>query len=95
MMLVSAATLAQGQSANLPRYEFFAGYSVNADYIRNRLFLLALDQKALREICGGLLGCFGSFAGFQIQPTRGSTYLGTFLRSQTLKPNANLDKSVR
>jgi hypothetical protein len=52
MMLVSAATLAQGQSANLPRYEFFAGYSVNADYIRNRLFLLALDQKALREICG-------------------------------------------
>ena len=45
MMLVSAAALAQGQSANLPRYEFFGGYSVNADYIPNRSVLLALDQK--------------------------------------------------
>src|SRR4030095_9888242 len=44
MMLVSAAALAQGQSANL-RYEFFGGYSVNADYIPNRSVLLALDQK--------------------------------------------------
>ena len=45
MMLVSAAALAQGQSANLPRYEFFGGYSVNADYVRNLPVLLALDQK--------------------------------------------------
>ena len=45
MMLVSAAALAQGQSANLPRYEFFAGYAVNEDYFRNRPVLLALDQK--------------------------------------------------
>src|SRR5262250_14918 len=45
LMLVSAAALAQGQSANLPRYEFFGGYSVNADYIPNRSVLLAVDQK--------------------------------------------------
>src|SRR6185503_19569567 len=45
MMLVSAAALAQDQPANLPRYEFFGGYSVNADYIKNRAVLLALDQK--------------------------------------------------
>jgi len=45
MMFVSTAALAQGQSANLPRYEFFGGYSVNADYIPNRSVLVALDQK--------------------------------------------------
>ena len=44
-MLVSAAALAQGESENVPRYEFFGGYSVNADYIPNRSVLLALDQK--------------------------------------------------
>jgi hypothetical protein len=45
LMLVSSAALAQDQPANLPRYEFFAGYSVNADYVKNRAVLLALDQK--------------------------------------------------
>ena len=44
-MLISAAAVAQDQSANLPRYEFLAGYSVNADYVTNRPVLLALDQK--------------------------------------------------
>ena len=44
-MLVSSAAFAQNQSANLPRYEFFGGYSVNADYVKNRPLLLALDQK--------------------------------------------------
>ena len=45
LMLLSAAAFAQEQSADLPRYEFFAGYSVNADYVQNRPLLLALDQK--------------------------------------------------
>ena len=44
-MLLSSAALAQDQSAHLPRYEFFGGYSVNADYVKNRSVLLALDQK--------------------------------------------------
>jgi hypothetical protein len=45
LMLLSAAAFAQEPSANPPRYEFFGGYSVNADYIQNRSLLLALDQK--------------------------------------------------
>lgn len=45
LMLLSSAAFAQDQSANLPRYEFFGGYSVNADYIKNRSVILALDQK--------------------------------------------------
>lgn len=44
-MLLGSAAFAQDQSANLPRYEFFGGYSVNADYVKNRPVLLALDQK--------------------------------------------------
>jgi hypothetical protein len=39
MMLVSAAAFAQGP------YEFFGGYSVNADYVRNRGVVVAVDQK--------------------------------------------------
>jgi hypothetical protein len=45
LVLVSSAAFAQDQSADLPRYEFFAGYSVNADYIRNQPLMVALDQK--------------------------------------------------
>ena len=44
-MLLSSAAFAQDQSANLPRYEFFGGYSFNTDDIKNRAVLLALDQK--------------------------------------------------
>lgn len=45
LMLLGSAAFAQDQSANLPRYEFFGGYSVNGDYVKNRAVLLALDQK--------------------------------------------------
>ena len=45
LMLLSSEASAQDQSAHLPGYEFFAGYSVNADYVKNRSLLLALDQK--------------------------------------------------
>jgi len=45
LMLLSSAAFAQDPSAHPPRYEFFSGYSVNADYIKNRSLLLALDQK--------------------------------------------------
>ena len=45
LMLLGSAAFAQDQSANLPRYEFFGGYSVNADYVKNRAVLLAVDQK--------------------------------------------------
>jgi hypothetical protein len=44
-MLLSSAAFAQDQSASLARYEFLGGYSVNADYVKNRPVLLALDQK--------------------------------------------------
>ena len=44
-VLLGSAAFAQDQSANLPRYEFFAGYSANADYVKNRPVLFALDQK--------------------------------------------------
>jgi len=44
-MLLGSAASAQDQSANLSRYEFFAGYSANADYVENRPVLFALDQK--------------------------------------------------
>jgi opacity protein-like surface antigen len=45
LMLLSSPAFAQDASADKPRYEFFAGYSVNADYVPNRPLLLALDQK--------------------------------------------------
>src|SRR5262245_14812252 len=45
LMLLSTAVLAQDGSTNLSGYEFFGGYSVNADYVKNRPLLFALDQK--------------------------------------------------
>jgi len=45
MLLSTAAVLAQDRSTNLSGYEFFGGYSVNADYVKNRPLLFALDQK--------------------------------------------------
>jgi len=45
LMLLSTAVLAQDRSPNLSGYEFYVGYSVNADYVKNRPLLLALDQK--------------------------------------------------
>jgi hypothetical protein len=44
-MSFSSTAFAQDQTADKPRYEFFGGYSVNVDYVRNRPLLLALDQK--------------------------------------------------
>jgi hypothetical protein len=45
LMVLSSAAFAQAPSANLPRYELFGGYAVNADYVANRPLLFAVDQK--------------------------------------------------
>jgi len=41
---LSSAALAQ-ESVNLPRYELAGGYSVNADYVKNRSAIFVVDQK--------------------------------------------------
>jgi hypothetical protein len=80
LLLVGSVAFAQDQSANLARYEFFGGYSVNADYVKNRQVLLALDQKvspffslgsgpagfefSLKRNIRNGLGVKGDFAGY-------------------------------
>jgi hypothetical protein len=44
-LLLSTPAFAQDPPADKPRYEFFGGYAVNADYVKNRPLILAMDQK--------------------------------------------------